>query len=131
MTNQSPEGVIAEALNAWPRVSESSPNLGVADYLTEALRAANMLREPGEPDWEYVGQDECAVPGHTGCTRVMVDGEPWFDHFPAERDAALAAIERVRARLGDILPDWSDSGVIAVADILAALDWAPEPEVGS
>ena len=42
--------------------------------------------------------------------------------------AALAAVERVRARLGDILPDWSDSGVIAVADILAALDGAPEPE---
>ena len=43
-------------------------------------------------------------------------------------DAANAAIARVRARLGDILPDWSDSGVIAVADILAALDGAPEPE---
>ena len=89
MTNQTPESVIAEAMvNAGAPLMHSRVEEGVAS----ALRAANMLREPGVPD------------------------------------AATAALERVRARLGDILPDWSDSGVIAVADILAALDGAPEPE---
>ena len=37
-------------------------------------------------------------------------------------DAATAAVGRVRAALGEVLPDWSDNGVVAVADILAALD---------
>ncbi len=129
MTNQTPESVIAEVIEYHADTIGSHWD-GCYKHHAPclAVKLRDMLREPGVPE-AATEQDECAVPGHTGCTRVMVDGEPWFDHFPAERDAALAAIERVRARLGDILPDWSDSGVIAVADILAALDGAPEPEV--
>ena len=91
-----------------------------------AVRLRDMLREPGAPD---------------AATEELARIKPLFENYSreypnecnkrvkaeAERDAATAAVERVRARLGDILPDWSDSGVIAVADILAALDGAPEP----
>ena len=59
---------------------------------------------------------------HEGCAEVS------YADLVAERDAATAAVERVRAALGEVLPDWSDNGVVAVADILAALDGAPEPE---
>ena len=141
MTNQTPESVIAEALNAWPRVSESSPNLGVADYLTEALRAANMLRGPGVPD---VATEELA--------RIKPLFENYSREYPnecnkrvkaeAERDAAVAAIERVRARLQPTLggtPTGEFADVCGcgkdyfpcdhAAAIIAALDGAPEPEV--
>lgn len=47
MTNQSPESVIAEALSsAGAPLMHSRVEEGVAS----ALRAANMLREPGVPD---------------------------------------------------------------------------------
>lgn len=50
----------------------------------------------------------------------------------AERDAALAAIERVRAVLSNDELVWSDGSytndlVVEVKDVLAALDGAPEP----
>lgn len=52
MTNQTPESVIAEVLSsAGAPLMHSRVEEGVAS----ALRAANMLREPGEPEWEYVG----------------------------------------------------------------------------
>ena len=51
----------------------------------------------------------------------------------AERDAALAAVERVRAVLANDELVWSDGSytndlVVEVKDVLAALDGAPEPE---
>ena len=126
MTNQTPESVIAEALNAWPRVSESSPNLGVADYLTEALRAANMLREPGKSD---VATEELA--------RIKPLFENYSREYPnecnkrvkaeAERDAATAALERVRATVEGPHPANSGLDSFTLAHILAALDGAPEP----
>lgn len=168
MTNQTPESVIAEALSsAGAPLMHSRVEEGVAS----ALRAANMLREPGVPDaateelarvksraedvaedegwhiggaWGDYGEvvvplrilsyvidgklDEKIVSTDPGYAATYAEQTARAEKAEAERDTALAAIERVRARLGDILPDWSDSGVIAVADILAALDGAPEPE---
>jgi len=75
----------------------------VAD-LVAALRTANMLREPVVPD---------------AATELR-----------AERDAALAAIERVRAeaRAYAKQPDVLEPCGAAAQSILTALDEAPEPE---
>lgn len=79
----------------------------------------------------------CALPGHAGCTRVMVDGESWSDHLPAERDAATEALERVRAAVESLWierfepkgPDSWYAGIFnAKVKVNAALDGAPEPE---
>lgn len=77
---------------------------GTVTDLVAALRAANLLRESAVPD---------------AATELRT-----------ERDAALAAIERVRAeaRAYAKQPDVLEPCGAAAQSILAALDGAPEPE---
>lgn len=82
-----------------------------------ALRRINIHAFPDDLAFQYRG----GVLGRN-VTEILRDVAVALEAATRERDAALAAVERVRALLGYILPDWSDSGVIAVADILAALD---------
>ena len=89
MTNQTPESVIAEALS-----SAGAPLMHsrVEDGVAAALRAANLLREPGVPD---AANEELA--------RIKPLFENYSREYPnecnkrvkaeAERDAALAATE--------------------------------------
>lgn len=103
--------LIAEARAIAAHSAVSLPDH--ADCLTrlaDALEAAASERA-AVPD-AATEQNECALPGHAGCTRVVVDGEPWFDHLPAERDAALAAIERVRAIHTPTLPGYGPKSCV-------------------
>ena len=156
MTNQTPESVIAEVIEYHAdAIGSHYDGCYKRHAVCLAVKLRDMLREPGAPDAATAWHDKssaetAAVMNHELATTFRVQRDAALEMMNkhrcgekneslmealvgarAERDAATAAIERVRARLGDILPDWSDSGVIAVADILAALDWAPEPEVGS
>lgn len=57
MTNHTPESVIAEALRHMvPSGDATMKRESQAYNIAAALHAANMLREPGEPEWEYVGR---------------------------------------------------------------------------
>lgn len=184
------ESVIAEALNKWPSDSESDPNAGVADYLGAALRAANMLLEPGAPDAATEGDREslsdllfysemgrkipmnqCESAADKTADAVLAAGfsratvpdaatEQAKQELAAcldlraywrgqsvkartERDAALAAVERVRAihvrdeyglcaecswEYPEASYDALSNDVAWPCPTVAALDWAPEPE---
>lgn len=123
----------------------------VADALAAVPDAATELVDAIRWTVEYVGND--VLPA--------LKGWSWFDalmehapevaqsfvdnpiHFPkptdaeAERDAALAAVERVRAVVKSIrflaaLPPFDEGNTVmnaAADDIVAALAGAPEPEV--
>ena len=145
MTNQTPESVIAEALvNAGAPLMHSR----VEEAVAGALRKAGMLAEQSGQVCAW-----CPSPArgsahhndgklHPSCGQVS-HGQGWVPDYPverigaieAERDAALAAIERVRAIADDgVWRDTKTSGDWAWAldhmahKILAALDGAPEPE---
>ena len=134
MTNQTPESVIAEAMvNAGAPLMHSRVEEGVAS----ALRAANMLREPGVPD---------------AATEELARIKPLFENlsreYPnecnkrvkaeVERDAAIAGIERVRAIIKTHVDyqlnreaKFGRTGTDCICEqcqILAALDGAPEPD---
>ena len=133
MSNQTPESVIAEAMvNAGAPLMHSRVEEGVAS----ALRAANMLREPGEPD----AATEARLVSMTGKrNRARLNG----DRYRLERDAATAAIERVRAihvrdeyglcaecswEYPETSYDALSNDVAWPCPTIAALDGAPEPE---
>ena len=122
MTNQTPESVIAEAMvNAGAPLMHSRVEEGVAS----ALRAANMLREPGVPD----AATEQAKQELAACLDLRAYWRGQSVKARSERDAALAAIERVRAletfSITDSYPAWT---AVDHDDLLAALEGAPEPE---
>lgn len=48
---------------------------------SEEAHAARHRPTPSEDE-----QLPCQLPGHAGCERVLVDGEPWFDHHPTPVD---------------------------------------------
>ena len=90
MTNQTPESVIAEAMvNAGAPLMHSR----VEERVAAALRAANMLREPGVPD----AATEQAKQELAACLDLRAYWRGQSVKARSERDAALAAIERVRA----------------------------------
>ena len=135
MTNQTPESVIAEAMvNAGAPLMHSR----VEEAVAGALRKAGMLAEQSGQVCAW-----CPSPArgsahhndgklHPSCGQVS-HGQGWVPDYPverigaieAERDAALAAIERVRA----VVKQWSPAESYGRDEVLAALDGAPEPEV--
>ena len=139
MTNQSPESVIAEVIEYH---ADSIDTHGPGCYKNHAaclaVKLRDMLREPGVPD---------------AATEELARIKPLFENYSreypnecnkrvkteAERDAALAAIERVRAlaeqaqEVRQVRVEGAPSAVHAYAvldveEVLAALDGAPEPE---
>ena len=138
--NKTPEAIIAEAM-----VSAGAPLMHsrVEEAVAGALRKAGMLAEQSGQVCAW-----CPSPArgsahhndgklHPSCGQVS-HGQGWVPDYPverigaieAERYAALAAIERVRAletfSITDSYPAWT---AVDHDDLLAALEGAPEPEV--
>ena len=125
MTNQTPESVIAEAMvNAGAPLMHSRVEEGVA----AALRATNMLREPGAPD----AATEQAKQELAACLDLRAYWRGQSVKARSERDAATAATERVRAihvrGTSSIGVDWClDDHHKWPCPTIAALDEAPKP----
>ena len=130
MTNQTPESVIAEVIEYHAdTIGSHYDGCYMAHTVCLAVKLRDMLREPGVPD---------------AATEELARIKPLFENYSreypnecnkrvkaeAERDAALAALERVRAletfSITDSYPAWT---AVDHDDLLAALDGAPEPEV--
>ena len=135
--NKTPEAIIAEAM-----VSAGAPLMHsrVEEAVAGALRKAGMLAEQSGQVCAW-----CPSPArgsahhndgklHPSCGQVN-HGQGWVPDYPveligaieAERDAAVAAVERVRAAAKDWECDEDAKGLHF--DLVAALDGAPEPEV--
>lgn len=137
--NKTPEAIIAEAM-----VSAGAPLMHsrVEEAVAGALRKTGMLAEQSGQVCAW-----CPSPArgsahhndgklHPSCGQVS-HGQGWVPDYPverigaieAERDAALAALERVRAletfSITDSYPAWT---AVDHDDLLAALDGAPELE---
>ena len=131
--NKTPEAIIAEAM-----VSAGAPLMHsrVEEAVAGALRKAGMLAEQSGQVCAW-----CPSPArgsahhndgklHPSCGQVN-HGQGWVPDYPverigaieAERDAALAAVERVQETLSLHNPNGR-----LVKEVLAALDGAPEPE---
>ena len=136
MTNQTPESVIAEVIEYYAgAIGSHWDGCYMAHTVCLAVKLRDMLREPGVSD-AATGESEkraWAIASHLERDRELIK---------AERDAAVAAIERVRARLQPTLggtPTGEFADVCGcgkdyfpcdhAAAIIAALDGAPEPEV--
>lgn len=127
MTNQTPESVIAEALRYMvPSGDATMKRESQAHNIAAALRAANMLREPDVPN---AATEELLRIARRDASRFEDEAVDAI----AERDAALAAIERVRAIHRPTLPGYGPKACVHdgrawPCETMAALDGASEPE---
>ena len=131
--NTTPETIIAEAM-----VGAGAPLMHsrVEEAVAGALRKAGMLVERSEQVCAWCPSSARGSAWHNdgklhpSCGQVN-HGQGWVPDYPverigaieAERDAALAAVERVQETLSLHNPNGR-----LVKEVLAALDGAPEPE---
>ena len=114
MTNQTPESVIAEAHH----VAKRKYGIGFEAVLRRigfeagAEWAANMLRESGEPDWEYVGmafehggfmliRNDQLVPEKFESWRKLVAQYPWVEILKRIKSVAAGPWLRVEGESDD------------------------------
>ena len=145
--NTTPETIIAEAM-----VGAGAPLMHsrVEEAVAGALRKAGMLVERSEQVCAWCPSSARGSAWHNdgklhpSCGQID-HGQGWVPEYPVdvlmsvrvERDAALAAVERVRAIHQKRGASWPHNGGTYVCDAdnklwpcptVAALDGAPEPE---
>lgn len=141
--NTTPETIIAEAM-----VGAGAPLMHsrVEEAVAGALRKAGMLVERSEQVCAWCPSSARGSAWHNdgklhpSCGQID-HGQGWVPEYPVdvlmsvrvERDAALAAVERVRAEASGVIMaetdppnDWNQALDYMAKQILAALDGAPE-----
>ena len=117
--------LVAEARTIAAHSAVSLPEH--ADCLT---RLADALEAAEARVKEIEAQLANAKAGWGSALRIVNSGNEIIKQVGAERDAATAAVERVRAletfSITDSYPAWT---AVDHDDLRAALDGAPEPEV--